>query len=42
VCRVISNGTDQVSAIDMVQRDLSVSSYAAGFIVGAATAGLGC
>ncbi|MBS4728868.1 DUF732 domain-containing protein [Mycobacterium sp. SM1] len=35
-------GDDEMGAINMVKSDLSVSDFAAGEIVGAAMAGLGC
>ena len=42
ICNAIANGTSEDSAASMVERDLSVSPFAAGEIVGAATDGLGC
>ncbi len=43
VCNAIDEqGASEEEAIDMVQSDLDVSPFAAGEIVGAAMAGLGC
>jgi hypothetical protein len=42
VCDAIERGRSEDAAIDMVEGDLNVSGFAAGEIVGAAMAGLGC
>jgi hypothetical protein len=42
VCRLTASGMDSDSVIQVVQSDLAVSGYSAGFIVGAANSGLGC
>ena len=42
VCRMISAGSSESDIYPVVVQDLSVSYYAAGMIVGAAAAGLGC
>jgi hypothetical protein len=42
VCNGVSSGDDESSLIDMVQGDLNLSAFSAGFVVGAAESGLGC
>jgi hypothetical protein len=42
VCNAVSHGAREIDAVEMVERDLSVSSHAAIAIYSAATVMLGC